>query len=69
MIRICSERLENLEAEKWIAKAEEVVLDLKQGSVRLSAEYYFNFGLVKDYGGALMKLEKHFFLSKIKTRK
>ena len=68
LIRICSEKLENLEAEKWIAKAEEVVLDLKIRLGSLSAEYYFNFGLVKNYGGAFDEAREAFLISYQKSK-
>jgi len=68
LIRICSERLENLEAEKWIVKAEEIVYDLSLKLDLLSAEYYFNFGLVKNYGGAFDEAREAFLISYQKSK-
>ena len=68
LIRICSERLENIEAEKWIKKAEGIVRELKDSLGTLTAEYYFNYGLVKNYSGDFYEAREAFLVAYKKSK-
>jgi tetratricopeptide (TPR) repeat protein len=68
LIRIYSEKLETFEAENCILAAEALMKSLKAHLGTLNAEYYFNFGLVKNYGGDFVEARES-FLSAYKKSK
>ena len=68
LIRIYSEKLENYEAEKCILEAEDLMADLKLKLDSLSAEYYFNCGLVKNYSGDFGEAREAFIIAYKKSK-
>lgn len=51
LIRIASEKLEDDKAQRYIALAEELVEELGRELGSLSAEYFYNVGIVANYRG------------------
>jgi len=51
LIRISSEKLDDEGAKEYITQAESLIEDLTQVLGSLNSEYFYNVGIVKNYGG------------------
>lgn len=60
LIRISSEKLDDEKASAYIAHAEELVDDLTKVLGSLNSEYFYNVGIVKNYGGNFQEAYDNF---------
>tara|TARA_R110000868_G_scaffold127493_6_gene335219 strand:+ start:20915 stop:22300 length:1386 start_codon:yes stop_codon:yes gene_type:complete len=63
LIRIASERLENTKASLYIKEAEILVEEMTANLASLSAEYFYNVGIVKNYGSKFDEARQNFELA------
>jgi tetratricopeptide (TPR) repeat protein len=62
LIRIASEKLEDEKAQYYIAQSERLVDDLATILGSLSAEYFYNVGIIKNYSGNFDEARQNFEL-------
>lgn len=63
LIRIASERLENEKASRYIREAEILVDEMTANLGSLGAEYFYNVGIVKNYGSKFDEARQNFELA------
>jgi tetratricopeptide (TPR) repeat protein len=68
LIRIASEKLEDDKAQKYILEAENLVEELPRLLGSLTAEYFFNIGIVKNYRGLFHEAKENFNLAYNKSK-
>lgn len=68
LIRIASEKLESEKAQSYIQEAESLVDELPSLLGSLSAEYFYNVGIVKNYSGDFEQAGKQFEFAHTKAQ-
>lgn len=68
LIRIASEKLEDEKAAAYISNAEELIEELSTMLGTLTAEYFYNVGIVKNYSGNFDDAKENFELAYKKAK-
>ena len=63
LIRIASEKLEDAKAQKYISESEKLMDALSRALPTLSAEFFYNLGVVKNYNGNFEEAKTNFELA------
>ena len=68
LIRISSEKMDDVKAQSYILKAEKIVDNLTMVLGSLTAEYFFNLGVVKNYRSLFDEARENFLLAIRKSK-
>ncbi|MBT3585583.1 MAG: tetratricopeptide repeat protein [Halobacteriovoraceae bacterium] len=68
LIRVSSEKLEDAQASLYIQEAENLAEEMTSVLGSLSAEYFYNVGIVKNYGGKFEEAKQNFLLAYKKSK-
>lgn len=63
LIRIASERLEDSKAQKYISESEKLIDMMSRNLATLTAEFFYNLGVVKNYAGNFEDAKNNFELA------
>jgi tetratricopeptide (TPR) repeat protein len=63
LIRLASEKLEDSKAQKYILESEKLMDALSRALPTLSSEFFYNLGVVKNYGGNFEEAKANFELA------
>ncbi|MCB9062980.1 MAG: tetratricopeptide repeat protein [Halobacteriovoraceae bacterium] len=68
LIRIASERLEDLKAQKYIEESDKLIEQISTTLGSLTAEYFYNVGVVKTYRGEFKEARENYLLAYNKSK-
>lgn len=68
LIRIASEKLEDEKAESYIRQASELIEETSESLPSLSAEYFYNVGIVKNYEGNFEQARENYIICYRKSK-
>lgn len=63
LVRLASERQDNVSAEQYIKQSEELLIKMSEGLPSLNAEYFYNEGVVRRYKGQFIEGRESFILA------
>lgn len=63
LIRLASEKLEDSKAQKYISESEKLMDVLSRALPTLNSEFFYNMGVVKNYGGNFEEAKANFELA------
>ncbi len=63
LIRLASEKLEDTKAQKYILESENLIDTLSRALPTLTSEFFYNLGVVKNYGGNFEEAKTNFELA------
>lgn len=68
LIRVASENLDDVKANKYIKQAEDVILELESALATLNAEYFYCVGILNNYKGDFEAAKENFLICYRKSK-